>query len=197
MERVTTTSSTCRARVMASHALSPRRDRQRRPVTPAVRRPMSLVTVSPGGDMLGELLERTTRGARLAALITVALVAGFGVATAVGAPGPARLATVVAGDQGSATDDTADAADSATGTAKPEKTGKPEKTSKPAKTDQPEKSDEAGTAGADPAGGAHGACVAKVAQDASKVGGPHHNHGWAVSRAAHTCPHTTPTSAGG
>ena len=50
--------------------------------------------------MLGELLERTTRGARLAALIAVALVAGFGVATAVGAPGPTRLVTVVAGDQG-------------------------------------------------------------------------------------------------
>ena len=154
---------------------------------------MSLVTVSLGGDMLGELLERTTRGARLAALIAVGLVAGFGVATAVGAPGPTRLVTVVAGDQGSGTSDTADATESA----KPEKTGKPAKTSKPAKTDKPEKSDEAGTAGADPAGGAHGAFVAKVAQDASTVGGPHHNHGWAVSRAAHTCPHPTPTSSSG
>jgi hypothetical protein len=159
---------------------------------------MSLVTVLMGGDMLGELLERTTRGARLAAVIAVALVAGFGVATAVGAPGPTRLVTVVAGDQGSGTNDTADATESA----KPEKTGKPAKTSQPAKTEKPEKpekSDEAGTAGADPAGGAHGACVAKVAQDASKVGGPHHNHGWAVSRAAHTCPHptTTATSTGG
>ncbi len=138
--------------------------------------------------MLAQLLDRTTRGARLAALIAVALVAGFGVATAVGAPGPTRLVTVVAGDQG---------ADEATESAKPEKTGKPEKTSKPAKTAQPEKSDEAGTAGADPAGGVHGACVAKVAQDASKVGGPHHNHGWAVSRAAHSCPHSTPSSTGG
>ena len=141
--------------------------------------------------MLAQLLDRTTRGARLAALIAVALVAGFGVATAVGAPGPTRLVTVVAGEQ---------SADEATESAKPEKTGKPEKTSKPAKTDQPEKSeksDEAGTAGADPAGGVHGACVAKVAEDASKVGGPHHNHGWAVSRAAHTCPHSTPTTTGG
>lgn len=143
--------------------------------------------------MLGELLERTTRRARLAALIAVALLAGFGVAAAVGAPGPTRLVTVVAGDQGTETADTPDATESA----KPEKTGKPEKTDKPAKTDKPEKSDESGTAAADPAGGAHGSCVAKVAQDATKVGGPHHNHGWAVSRAAHTCPHPTPTSTGG
>ena len=142
---------------------------------------MSLVTVSLGGDMLGELLERTTRGARLAALIAVALVAGFGVATALGAPGPTRLVTVVAGDQSASSNPT----DEATESAKPEKTGKPAKTSKPEKS---EESDEAG---------AHGACVAKVAQDASKVGGPHHNHGWAVSRAAHTCPHSTPTSTGG
>lgn len=142
---------------------------------------MSLVTVSLGGDMLGELLERTTRGARLAALIAVALVAGFGVATALGAPGPTRLVTVVVGDQSASSNPT----DEATESAKPEKTGKPAKTSKPEKS---EESDEAG---------AHGACVAKVAQDASKVGGPHHNHGWAVSRAAHTCPHSTPTSTGG
>lgn len=142
---------------------------------------MSLVTVSLGGDMLGELFERTTRGARLAALIAVALVAGFGVATALGAPGPTRLVTVVAGDQSASSNPT----DEATESAKPEKTGKPAKTSKPEKS---EESDEAG---------AHGACVAKVAQDASKVGGPHHNHGWAVSRAAHTCPHSTPTSTGG
>ena len=143
--------------------------------------------------MLAQLLDRTTRGARLAALIAVGLVAGFGVATAVGAPGPTRLVTVMAGDQGSGTNDTADTTESA----KPEKAGKPEKTTKPAKADKPETSDEAGTEAADPAGGAHGACVAKVAQDASKVGGPHHNHGWVVSRAAHTCPHSTPTSTGG
>ena len=142
---------------------------------------MSLVTVSLGGDMLGELLERTTRGARLAALIAAALVAGFGVATALGAPGPTRLVTVVAGDQSASSNPT----DEATESAKPEKTGKPAKTSKPEKS---EESDEAG---------AHGACVAKVAQDASRVGGPHHNHGWAVSHAAHTCPHPTPTSTGG
>jgi hypothetical protein len=154
---------------------------------------MSTVTVSLGGDMLAQLLDRTTRGARLAALIAVGLLAGLGVATAVGAPGPTRLVTVVAGDQSASSNPT----DEATESAKPEKTGKPEKTTKPAKTDKPEKSDETGTAAADPAGGAHGACVAKVAQDASKVGGPHHNHGGAVSRAAHTCPHPTPTSTGG
>jgi hypothetical protein len=152
---------------------------------------MNPVTDPPGGDVLVQLLDRTTRGARLAALIAVGLVAGFGVATAVGAPGPTRLVTVVAGDQGSGTDET-DASESA----KPEKSAKPEQTGKPEKTGKP---DEAGTAGEDAAGGVHGACVSKVAQDPSKVGGPHQNHGWAVSRAAHTCPHptATSTSAGG
>ena len=158
---------------------------------------MSTVTVSLGGDVLAQLLDRTTRGARLAALIALGLVAGFGVATALGAPGPTRLVTVVAGDQSASSNPTDEATDEATESAKPEKTGKPENTSKPAKTDQPEKSDETETAGAEPAGGAHGACVAKIAQDNSKVGGPHHNHGWAVSQAAHTCPHPTPTSTGG
>ena len=162
---------------------------------------MNPVTVPPGGDVLAQLLDRTTRGARLAALIAVGLVAGFGVATAVGAPGPTRLVTVVTGDQVAGSDDT-DATDDATESARPEKTGKPEKTEKtgkPEKTGRPEKSDEAGTAGADTAGGEHGACVSKVAQDASKVGGPHQNHGWVVSRAAHTCPHPTApsTSTGG
>ena len=145
--------------------------------------------------MLAQLLDRTTRGARLAALIAVGLVAGFGVATAVGAPGPTRLVTVVTGDQAAGTDET-DASESAEPekAAKPEQTGKPDKTGKPEKTGKP---DEAGTAGEDTAGGVHGACVSKVARDTSKVGGPHHNHGWAVSRAAHTCPHPTPTSTGG
>ena len=155
---------------------------------------MSKVTDSLGGHVLGQLLDHTTRGARLAAVILVALVAGFGVATAVGAPGPTRLVTVVAGDQGAGPDDTADATESA----EPEKTGKPDQTGKPEKTGKPAKSaDEAGTESEAAAGGEHGACVSKVAQDASKVGGPHHNHGWAVSRAAHTCPHPTPTSTGG
>jgi hypothetical protein len=36
--------------------------------------------------------------------------------------------------------------------------------------------------------GAHGACVSAVARDHSAVGGPHHNHGGAVSAAAHECP---------
>jgi hypothetical protein len=39
------------------------------------------------------------------------------------------------------------------------------------------------------AGGVHGQCVSKVARDKSAVGGPHHNHGGAVSAAAHSCPH--------
>jgi hypothetical protein len=137
--------------------------------------------------MLAQLIDRTTRGARLAALIAVGLVAGFVVATAVGAPGPTRLMTVVTGDQGASQDATGEATESA----RPQKTGKPEKTGRP------EKSDEAGTAGEGTPGGEHGACVSKVARDTSKVGGPHQNHGWAVSRAAHTCPHPTPTSTGG
>lgn len=39
------------------------------------------------------------------------------------------------------------------------------------------------------AGGSHGRCVSTVARDKSAVGGPHHNHGGAVSAAAHSCPH--------
>jgi hypothetical protein len=161
---------------------------------------MSTVTDSLGGHVLAQLLDRTTRGARLAAVIAVALVAGFGVATAVGAPGATRLVTVVAGDQGPGTDDPVGATDEATDSPKPEKSAQPDKTGKPEKAGKPattEKQDEAGTAGEDSAGGEHGACVSKVAQDAGKVGGPHQNHGWAVSRAAHTCPHPTPTSTGG
>lgn len=38
--------------------------------------------------------------------------------------------------------------------------------------------------------GVHGQCVSKVARDHSAVGGPHHNHGGAVSAAAHSCPHS-------
>jgi hypothetical protein len=37
--------------------------------------------------------------------------------------------------------------------------------------------------------GVHGACVSAVARDHSAVGGPHHNHGGAVSAAAHSCAH--------
>ena len=37
--------------------------------------------------------------------------------------------------------------------------------------------------------GVHGKCVSKIARDKSAVGGPHHNHGGAVSAAAHSCPH--------
>lgn len=36
--------------------------------------------------------------------------------------------------------------------------------------------------------GVHGKCVSKVARDNDAVGGPHHNHGGAVSAAAHSCP---------
>ena len=36
---------------------------------------------------------------------------------------------------------------------------------------------------------AHGRCVSKVARDHNAIGGPHHNHGGAVSAAAHSCPH--------
>jgi hypothetical protein len=36
--------------------------------------------------------------------------------------------------------------------------------------------------------GVHGACLSKVAQDKTKVGGKNHNHGGAVSAAAHSCP---------
>jgi hypothetical protein len=37
--------------------------------------------------------------------------------------------------------------------------------------------------------GVHGKCVSAVARDHNAVGGPHNNHGGAVSAAAHSCPH--------
>ena len=113
--------------------------------------------------MLARLLDHAGHGVRLTVLLAVALVAGFAVASAVGAPGPTRLVTVAGNDS------------TASASAQPEKTGKPEKTGQPD-------------------GGVHGACVAKVARDKTAVGGPHHNHGWAVSRAAHSCPHPSPTA---
>jgi hypothetical protein len=115
--------------------------------------------------MLARLLDHTGRGVRLTVLLAAALVAGFAVASAVGAPGPTRLVTVAGNDS------------TASASAQPEKASKSEKTGP----------------GSDEADGVHGACVAKVAHDKSAVGGPQHNHGWAVSRAAHSCPH--PSSA--
>ena len=119
--------------------------------------------------MLARLLDHAGRGVRLTVLLAVALVAGFAVASAMGAPGPTRLVTVAGNDS------------TASASAQPEKKGKPEKTGKPERAGQPD-------------GGVHGACVAKVARDKTAVGGPHHNHGWAVSRAAHSCPHPSPTA---
>jgi hypothetical protein len=37
--------------------------------------------------------------------------------------------------------------------------------------------------------GVHGQCVSKVARNKNAMGGKNHNHGGAVSAAAHSCPH--------
>jgi len=57
--------------------------------------------------------------------------------------------------------------------------------------DSAEAPDTEGGAGS---GGVHGSCVAAVARDHTARGGPHHNHGGAVSHAAHTCPGPAPSS---
>lgn len=147
--------------------------------------------------MLAALLDHMARGARLAAVIAVALVAGFLVATAAGVPGPSNLVAVVSGGQGDATETPSAEATGQPETSEPVETGQPDETGKPAKSAKPEKTGQPGktgdTAGGTEPGGVHGSCVSKVARDRNTVGGPHHNHGWAVSRAAHSCPH--PSSA--
>ncbi len=148
--------------------------------------------------MLTRLVERFTRSGRIALLLGAAVVVGALLGVALGASSPVRISTV--GDSSTAT-----AEDSATPTSasptkadsrerKATKTAKPEKAQ--ARADRRKTRDEANDANeateADEGDdGVHGACVSKVAEKTSKVGGPHHNHGWVVSRAAHRCPHET------
>jgi hypothetical protein len=130
--------------------------------------------------VLARLLDGTTRGARWAAVVAVAMAVGVLVGASALAGHPTRLLTVVDGSSSTA---------GPTGSEHAAGRGhdKASKAPKASKAARPEKSESAGDEAAG-AGGVHGACVAAVARDTSKVGGPHDNHGFVVSRAAHTCP---------
>lgn len=142
--------------------------------------------------MLARLLDGTTRGARWAAVVAVAMAVGVLVGASALAGHPTRVVTVADGASTASPTGSEHAAEN-----RSDKASKAPKASKSAKPEKPG-SDEAGEA-ADKAGdgGVHGACVAAVARDKDKVGGPHHNHGFAVSRAAHTCPNPEPGSTAG
>ena len=141
--------------------------------------------------MLAQLLDGTTRGARWAVVVAVAMAVGVLVGASALAGHSTRVVTVAdetstAAPTGSEhasagtshadgkSDDALDKADAKSDKAE-EKSDKAEERSDTADA----KSDDAGV---------HGSCVSAVARDKDKVGGPHHNHGFAVSRAAHTCP---------
>lgn len=152
--------------------------------------------------MLARLLDGTTRGARWAALVAVAMAVGVLVGASALAGHPTRVVTVADGSSSAPTGSEHATGHRSAKPAKPSKEAKGAKASKapkPATTgseesevsDTPDDKSEADETGD---GGVHGACVAAVAQDTAKVGGPHHNHGYAVSRAAHTCPHPEPGS---
>jgi len=144
-------------------------------------------------DVLARLLDGTTRGARRAAVIAVAMAVGVLVGASALAGHPARVVTVAdeastsaptgsehaAAGQSHADEKADDAADKAD--------------EKSEKADEKSAETSDGTSG----GGVHGSCVSAVARDKEKVGGPHDNHGFAVSRAAHTCPHQQPGGAAG
>ena len=139
--------------------------------------------------MLARLLDGTARGARWAAVVAVALAVGVVVGASALAGHPTRVVTVADGSSTSAPVGSEHAHAS-----KPAKSHKAKATKAPepsgsddAEADEVDEADEA-----EGAGGVHGACVAAVAQDHARVGGPHHNHGFVVSRAAHTCPNAQP-----
>ena len=138
--------------------------------------------------MLARLLDGTARGARRAAVVAVALAVGVVVGASALAGHPTRLATVADGTSASAPVGSEHAHAS-----KAAKSHKAKATTAP----ESSRSHEAAGDGGDEAkdgSGVHGACVAAVAQNATKVGGPHHNHGYVVSRAAHTCPNPQPSA---
>jgi hypothetical protein len=139
------------------------------------------------------MLDGTTRGARWAAVVAVAMAVGVLVGASALAGQPTRVVTVADGSSTAAPTGSEHATEHGSG-----KASKAPKPSKPSKGAKPEKSaggsDEAAEGGD---GGVHGACVAAVAQDKNAVGGPHDNHGFAVSRAAHTCPNPEPEGTAG
>jgi hypothetical protein len=143
--------------------------------------------------VLARLLDGTTRGARRAAVVAVAMAVGVLVGASALAGHSTRVVTVADGSSTASPTGSEHAAEN-----RSDKASKPPKASKSAKTEKSSASDESGEAtdgGGD--GGVHGACVAAVAQDKDKVGGPHDNHGFVVSRAAHTCPNPEPGSTAG
>jgi hypothetical protein len=144
-------------------------------------------------DVLGRLLDGTTRGARRAAVVAVAMAVGVLLGASALAGHPTRVVSVADGSS-AAPVGSEQATGHGSGTAskapKESKSGKPEKTA--AGSDE---SDE--TAKDEGDGGVHGKCVSAVARDKDKVGGPHDNHGFAVSRAAHTCPNPQPEGTAG
>jgi hypothetical protein len=146
--------------------------------------------------VLARLLESTTRGARVATLVAVGVVLGVVVAAAALTGNPTRFVTVADGAPSASTTPAATHGRSAEHSKAAKAKGKGTEGAKGAKaagqgeseTPDPEESNGAGGSG-----GGHGSCVAAIAQDTSAVGGPHHNHGWVVSRAAHTCPNPHPS----
>ena len=148
--------------------------------------------------MLARLLDGTTRGARWAAVAAVAMAVGVLLGASALAGHTNRVVTVADGSStasptgsGHAAEHKSDKASKPLKASKASKASKSAKPEKSARSDESEKADESGD------GGVHGACVSAVARDKDKVGGPHHNHGFAVSRAAHTCPNPEPGSTAG
>jgi hypothetical protein len=137
--------------------------------------------------VLARLLESTTRGARVATLLAVGAVLGVVIAAAALTGNATRFVTVADGaPSGSATAAVHGKSGEHSKAAKT-KADKADKAAGQGESEAPDPEDSTGS------GGVHGSCVAAVAQDHSKVGGPHHNHGWVVSRAAHTCPNPRPS----
>ena len=142
--------------------------------------------------MLARLLESTTRGARVATLVAVGVVLGVVLAAAALTGNPSRFVTVADGSpSGSPTPHGASATHGKSAEHSKAAKAKPDKADKAddgqGESEAPDAEDATGS------GGVHGSCVAAVAQDHSQVGGPHHNHGWVVTRAAHTCPNPQPS----
>lgn len=125
------------------------------------------------------LIETLHTRARWTVALLVALVVG--VVGGTWAAASSQLPTVIVTTVADAT--TPDAQE----TGRPDKTAKAEKSAKaikPAKADKPARTG----VHVQGAQGVHGACVSAIARDESLVGGPHANHGGAVSAAAHSCP---------
>ena len=145
--------------------------------------------------MSRSLALRAVAHARLTVIIVAAVLAGAaGGAWATGvAPSPVQILTVAdetAPEESSTAEEKADKAEKAEKTEKAERSEQAPKADKPDKTDKPEKADRAVKAeGAEGAQGVHGACVSAVAKDKDAIGGKNDNHGGAVSKAAHDCPH--------